>query len=342
MPRMDEGRKRVIGIMAAILTSLHMRTADDLFGCPQGSPRTDKLIEASIQWAERIMEKIDQMSSTLKVLLVLILVVSRVSAQNLEKQLERTAQHAEFAVLPVWYNTDSPTINMVVVGTAFLVTPDGYFVTAAHVLEQYKAKSARMTVGIRQRSGDIGGAWFDLIEKDEAHDLALCKTTNPIPRFTPDKTNPGTEHPTASFQISVTPPMTGQFIAIAGFPLGSWNPATQLGTVAATRTVNPNAGRVPAGQRELLQISAAGNQGNSGSPVIALDTGDVIGVIVQAQPAPLFTAPQLQGVPMAQSSGIMLAVPAEWISDLLKRHHVVSVAENPPKGHTSYHALPNK
>jgi len=56
---MDEGRKRVIGIMAAILTSLHMRTADDLFGGPQGSPRTDKLIAASIQWAERIMEKID-------------------------------------------------------------------------------------------------------------------------------------------------------------------------------------------------------------------------------------------------------------------------------------------
>jgi hypothetical protein len=35
---MDEGRKRVIGIMAAILASLHMRTADDLFGGPQGKP----------------------------------------------------------------------------------------------------------------------------------------------------------------------------------------------------------------------------------------------------------------------------------------------------------------
>jgi hypothetical protein len=56
---MDEGRKRVIGIMAAILASLHMQTADDLFGGPQGSPRTDKLMAASIQWAERIMEKID-------------------------------------------------------------------------------------------------------------------------------------------------------------------------------------------------------------------------------------------------------------------------------------------
>jgi hypothetical protein len=56
---MDEGRKRVIGIMAAILASLHMETADDLFGNPQGSPRTDKLIAASIQWAVQIMKKID-------------------------------------------------------------------------------------------------------------------------------------------------------------------------------------------------------------------------------------------------------------------------------------------
>jgi hypothetical protein len=35
---MDEGRKRVIGIMAAILASLHMQTADDLFGGPQWTP----------------------------------------------------------------------------------------------------------------------------------------------------------------------------------------------------------------------------------------------------------------------------------------------------------------
>ena len=57
---MDEGRKRVIAIMASILTSLHMQSADDLFGTPQGSPRTDLLIEASIQWAERIMQRIDE------------------------------------------------------------------------------------------------------------------------------------------------------------------------------------------------------------------------------------------------------------------------------------------
>ena len=58
---MDEGRKRVIGIMAAILASLHMRTAGDLFGTPMGTPQTDKLISASVQWAEKIMERIDEL-----------------------------------------------------------------------------------------------------------------------------------------------------------------------------------------------------------------------------------------------------------------------------------------
>jgi hypothetical protein len=57
---MDEGRKRVLGIMAAILTAIHMPRASDLFGMPGGSPETDKLISASVQWARRIMEKIDR------------------------------------------------------------------------------------------------------------------------------------------------------------------------------------------------------------------------------------------------------------------------------------------
>jgi hypothetical protein len=35
--------------MAAILASMHMERADDLFGGPQGGPMTDKLIAASVQ-----------------------------------------------------------------------------------------------------------------------------------------------------------------------------------------------------------------------------------------------------------------------------------------------------
>jgi len=55
----DEGRKRVIGIIAGILLAHHMSRSGDLFGGPDGSPRTDKLIAASVQWALLIMQKID-------------------------------------------------------------------------------------------------------------------------------------------------------------------------------------------------------------------------------------------------------------------------------------------
>lgn len=56
---MDEGRKRVVAIIAGIIVARHLDTAGDLFGGPQGSPRTDKMVAAAIQWAERILTKID-------------------------------------------------------------------------------------------------------------------------------------------------------------------------------------------------------------------------------------------------------------------------------------------
>jgi hypothetical protein len=57
---MDEGRKRALAIIAGILVARHLKTADDLFGSPQGSPRTDAMVAAAVQWAERIMQKIDE------------------------------------------------------------------------------------------------------------------------------------------------------------------------------------------------------------------------------------------------------------------------------------------
>jgi hypothetical protein len=58
---MEEARKRVIAIIAGILVSRHFKTPDDLFGTAQGnSPRSDAMIGAAVQWAERIMRKIDR------------------------------------------------------------------------------------------------------------------------------------------------------------------------------------------------------------------------------------------------------------------------------------------
>ncbi len=48
----------MLGIIAGILVARHLKTADDLFET-RSSPRTESLVASAIQWAERIMRKID-------------------------------------------------------------------------------------------------------------------------------------------------------------------------------------------------------------------------------------------------------------------------------------------
>jgi hypothetical protein len=55
---MDEGKKREVAIVAGILVARHLKTTDDLFDS-RSSPRTESLVAAAVQWAERIMRKVD-------------------------------------------------------------------------------------------------------------------------------------------------------------------------------------------------------------------------------------------------------------------------------------------
>ena len=54
---MEERRKRVLGIMASMLVSRHLKTTEDLHD--RSSPRTEALVGSAVQWAERIMRRID-------------------------------------------------------------------------------------------------------------------------------------------------------------------------------------------------------------------------------------------------------------------------------------------
>ena len=56
--RMDEGRKRVLAIVAGILVARHLKTPEDLSDS-RPSPRTENLVASAVQWADRIMRKID-------------------------------------------------------------------------------------------------------------------------------------------------------------------------------------------------------------------------------------------------------------------------------------------
>jgi hypothetical protein len=55
---MEEGRKRVLGIIAGILVARHLNTPEDLHD-NRPSPRTESLVASAVQWAERIMRRID-------------------------------------------------------------------------------------------------------------------------------------------------------------------------------------------------------------------------------------------------------------------------------------------
>jgi hypothetical protein len=55
---MDEGRKRVVLIAAAILVACHLKNAEDPHDY-RPSPRTESLIANAIRMAERILKKID-------------------------------------------------------------------------------------------------------------------------------------------------------------------------------------------------------------------------------------------------------------------------------------------
>jgi hypothetical protein len=61
--RVDEGRKRVLAIVAGILVARHLKTPEDL-GDSRPSPRTENLISSAVQWADRIMNKIDGVYGT--------------------------------------------------------------------------------------------------------------------------------------------------------------------------------------------------------------------------------------------------------------------------------------
>ena len=59
---MDEGRKRVLGIIAGILIARHLKTTEDLFNT-RDSPLTRSMVAAAVQWAERIMRKVEDAAS---------------------------------------------------------------------------------------------------------------------------------------------------------------------------------------------------------------------------------------------------------------------------------------
>ncbi|MEM9383237.1 MAG: trypsin-like peptidase domain-containing protein [Planctomycetota bacterium] len=167
-------------------------------------------------------------------------------------------------------------------GSGFVVHPDGYVLTNAHVV--------RNATDIRAFSYDGLDVNVELIATDPVYDLALLKIVGmrgPFPYIPLGRS--------ASVEV-------GMWAIAVGNPLGLGH-TVSLGIVSQTGRhlsgVDPDAGR----EISYLQMDTPINPGSSGGPLITL-TGACIGVNTAAY---------------ADASNIAFAVPTEQIEEFLQQ-----------------------
>jgi serine protease Do len=136
------------------------------------------------------------------------------------------------------------------VGSGFIISPDGYILTNAHVVAGSNDVTVRMADAKREFKAKVIGS-------DERTDIALLKI---------DQGN----LPVVKLGRSSTLE-PGQWVAAIGSPFGFANTIT-AGIVSATERALPAETYLP-----FIQTDVAVNPGNSGGPLLNLD-GEVVGI----------------------------------------------------------------
>jgi len=197
-------------------------------------------------------------------------------------------------------------------GAGFVVTDGLHVLTNAHVIPP--ETPGRIDLGIAVQIWTPALQWqlrsAKLISTDVAHDLALLQIDGP---------------PAPALRLTDEEPAEGTAIALMGFPVGGalgYSHVTHRGIVSArTAIVPPATGsqglseravrQLRQGSFDILQLDATAYPGNSGGPVLNVETGEVVGVlsggVVKGTREAALSAP----------SGISYAVPIRYAKELI-------------------------
>lgn len=188
------------------------------------------------------------------------------------------------------------------VGTGFFVERNNLVATAAHVyLEGSRliidGGGGRLLLSKSLRSGGRFFVPFDLVQADFQHDVALL-------RFDPNAVKqqlPAFE--IKPLQLDDNKPSIGDGVAFEGYFAGDDFPLFSRTLVSGFTSSPP----IP----EQLVLDLPANPGQSGSPLISLESGKVVGVLASFVPVTLFpgTAPT--------HSGLSRSVEAEHLKRLI-------------------------
>ncbi len=210
------------------------------------------------------------------------------------------------------YNaTASPRFTML--GTGFVVSDGTLVVTNAHVI----GDPNEVTFGTQLRVRVIAGPAAPtervatLVRIDAAHDLALLRIE-------------GAALPALALGASETVP-EGTSIAFIGFPIGgtlglslvthrgivSSVPSIVMPPLTARALTARTVAQIRAGAFSIYQLDATAYPGNSGGPLIEVETGRVIGVLNS-----VLTKGTRESA-LSNPSGISYAIPVRFVLELL-------------------------
>jgi S1-C subfamily serine protease len=222
---------------------------------------------------------------------------------------------AKGSVLPVGtYNaTSSPRFE--VHGTGFVVGDGTLVATNFHVLPEGAevANGPQMAVLGARVGSEAPIRRARVVATDRLRDLVLLQIEGA---------------PLAPLKLAAAgAAREGQSIALMGFPIGGtlgFSVVTHRGIVASLTTValpaptarqlDPRAvSRLRDGNFEVLQLDATAYPGNSGGPVIDVETGAVLGIVNQV------LVKSSRESALSSPTGITYAIPVTLLQDLLRQ-----------------------
>lgn len=192
-----------------------------------------------------------------------------------------------------------------IVGSGFIISEKGYICTCAHLI---KGKQGQLRVSVRGGE-EYPHAASEIVLIDNERDIAIIKVPPPPP-----------EIKLQSIEIGDSKEVKdGEEVIFCGFPFGGgvgggFTPSTTKGMIS---TLRPK--RIGNSTIHHFQLDAMVMEGNSGSPLIDIDTEKVMGV-VNARFDPMLAGPQIiiGGRRLGSPTNIGFAIPINLVKPLIK------------------------
>lgn len=257
------------------------------------------------------------MPALLITLLILTLPVPTHAAKR--GDIFRQAKAATVLVVAVNDNTHSVSL-----GSGFFVSPDGFLITNAHVIENH----TRLFVYVRDRAVYPAP---EVLAVDSERDLAALRVR---------------QAEAVALALAAQTPTEGTEVMAVGYPRASdlLDLGFTLHSSIATGVVSDLVQFRTSKAGSFIVVPGVMNSGNSGGPLVRTDTGEVVGMVVTAVPYMEPVKDRKGNVigSVKLKSGLSYSIPVPTIMNWLASVHLGAQLQPTPARSTTPEAVPGE